>query len=61
MKPYIITELRLITYDGKEILVELIEREILTEQPRLVKERILDAFNTMKDTPVDVKMKIKLV
>lgn len=61
MKPYIITELRLITYDGKEIPVELIEREILTEQPRLVKERILDAFKTMKDTPVDVKIKIKLV
>nr|DAZ10011.1 MAG TPA: hypothetical protein [Caudoviricetes sp.] len=61
MKPYVITELRLITYDGKEIPVELIEREILTEPPRLVKERILDAFKTMKDTPVEVKMKIKLV
>lgn len=61
MKPYIITELRLITYDGKEIPVELIEREILIEPPRLIKERILDAFKTMKDAPVDVKMKIKLV
>lgn len=61
MKPYVITELRLITYDGKEMLVELIEREILTEPPRLIKERILGAFKTMKDTPVEVKMKIKLV
>lgn len=61
MKPYIITELRLITYDGEEIPVELIEREILTEPPRFIKERILGAFKTMKDTPVEVKMKIKLV
>ena len=61
MKPYVIASAVLITYDGKKIPLEHIESEIITRPVKSTKERILDAFSTMKDKPVDVKLKIKYV
>lgn len=57
--PYVITSAVLITYDGKKIPLENIESEIMTRPIQLTKERILDAFSTMKDKPVNVELKIK--
>ena len=61
MSPYVITSAVLITYDGKKIPLENIESEIMTRPIQLTKERILDAFSTMKDKPVNVELKIKLI
>lgn len=59
MSPCVITSAVLITYDGKKIPLENIESEIMTRPIQLTKERILDAFSTMKDKPVNVELKIK--
>ncbi len=61
MKPYVITSAVLITYDGKKIPLERIRSEIITRPIQLTKERILDAFSTMRDKPVDVELKIRYI
>jgi hypothetical protein len=49
MKPYQITQAKLITYSGKVVPIE-IEDKIFTEPVRKVKDKILDAFcNMCKD------------
>ena len=46
MKPYQITQAKLITYSGKVIPIE-IESKVFTEPIRKVKDKILDAFCAM--------------
>lgn len=43
MKPYLITQAKLITYSGKVVPIE-VESEVFTEPVRKVKDMILDAF-----------------
>lgn len=59
MKPYIITSMSLITYSGKKISLTVIESHILTKPLKVIKDKLLDAFSTMKDKPVNVELKIK--
>lgn len=61
MKPYIITSMSLITYSGRKISLEIIESHILTKPLETIKDKLLDAFSTMKDKPVSVELKIKYV
>ena len=59
MKPYIITSMSLITYIGRKIPLEIVESHILTKPLKAIKEKLLDAFSTMIDKPVNVELKIK--
>lgn len=59
MKPYIIISMALITYSGKKIPLTVIESHILTKPLKAIKDKLLDAFSTMKDKPVNVELKIK--
>lgn len=61
MKPYIITSMSLITYSGKKIPLTVIESHILTKPLKAIKEKLLDAFSTMIDKPVNVELIIKLI
>lgn len=58
-RPYIIQKLSLVTYDGRTIPLEIVEAEILDKPICKVKKSLLDAFSTMVDKPVGVKMKVK--
>ena len=60
-RPYIIQQLSLVTYSGRTIPLQVLEAEILDKPQRLVKEKVLDAFSTMVDRPVNVKMKVKYI
>lgn len=51
----------LITYSGRKISLEIIESHILTKPLETIKDKLLDAFSTMKDKPVSVELKIKYV
>lgn len=51
----------LITYSGKKLPLTVIESYILTKPLKAIKEKLLDAFSTMKDKPVNVELKIKYV
>lgn len=59
MKPYIIISMSLITYSGRKIPLEIVESHILTKPLKAIKDKLLDAFSTMKDKPVNVELKIK--
>ena len=59
MKPYIIISMSLITYSDRGIPLEIVESHILTKPLKTIKEKLLDAFSTMKDKPVNVELKIK--
>ena len=59
MKPYIITSMSLITYSGRKIPLEIVESHILTKPLKAIKEKLLDAFSTMIDKPVNVELKIR--
>lgn len=60
-RPYIITQLSLVTYDGQIIPVEIIGTEILDKPLRSIKEKVINAFSTMRNRPVDVKLKVKYI
>lgn len=60
-RPYIIQKLSLVTYDGRIIPLKIFEPEIIDKPIRLVKEKVLNAFATMVDKPVDVKMKVRYI
>lgn len=60
-RPYKIESIILVLYDGRNIPVEIVEDKILDRPFKAVKESILDAFSTMKNNPVDVKIKIKYI
>ena len=59
MKPYIIISMSLITYSDRRIPLEIVESHILTKPLKAITEKLLDAFFTMKDKPVNVELKIK--
>lgn len=61
MKPYKITHIILITYSGKRIPLEIVSSEIINKPLKSMKEKILDSFKTMTDTPIDCEIKIKYV
>lgn len=60
-KPYIITSLSLVTYGGRVLPVDLFDQEIIDQPVRLVEDRVLKAFASMKDQPVKVNLKVKYV
>ena len=51
----------LITHSGKKLPLTVIESHILTKSLETIKDKLLDAFSTMKDKPVNVELKIKYV
>ena len=51
----------MITYSGCKLPLAVIENKIIDIPLRILKEKILDAFSSMKDNPVDVKLEIKYV
>lgn len=59
--PYVIQEITLITYSGRKLHLTIVENEIIDIPIRLTKNKILDAFASMKDKPVDVKLKVKYI
>lgn len=59
--PYIIEGVTLITYSGKKLPLTIVEKNIIDLPIRLTKNKILDAFASMKDKPVDVKLKVKYI
>jgi hypothetical protein len=61
MKPYVITSMALITHSGKKLPLTVIESHIPTKPLEVIKDKLLDAFSTMKDKPVNVELKIKYV
>lgn len=61
MKPYIITYMSLITYSGRKIPLEIVESQILTKPLKIIKEKLLNAFSTMKDKPVNVELKVRYI
>ena len=61
MKPYVITSMTLITHSGKKLPLTVIESHTLTNPLEAIKDKLLDAFSTMKDKPVSVELKIKYV
>lgn len=59
--PYIIKALTLTTYSGRQLPVEVVEKKILYIPLTRVKEKVLNAFSSMKDKPVDVRFEVKYV
>ena len=59
MKPYQITQAKLITYSGKVIPIE-IESKVFTEPIRKVKDKILDAFCAMCKNGEDPFVRIEV-
>jgi len=59
--PYIIQEIILITYSGRKLPLTIVDKKIIDIPVRLTKDQILDAFSSMKDKPVDVKLKVKYI
>ena len=59
--PYIIQKITLITYSGKKIPLTILETNIIDIPIRLTKNKILDAFASMKDKAVDVKLEVKYI
>lgn len=58
---YIIQKITLITYSGKKIPLTILETNIIDIPIRLTKNKILDAFASMKDKAVDVKLEVKYI
>jgi hypothetical protein len=50
-----------LTYNGSKIPVSVVEERIIDIPIRIIKEKVLDAFSSMKDNPVDVILKVKYV
>ena len=59
MKPYLITQAKLITYSGKVVPIE-VESKVVTEPIRKVKEKILDTFCTMCKNSRDPFVRIEV-
>ena len=59
MKPYQITQAKLVTYSGKVIPIE-IESKVFTEPIRKVKDKILDAFCAMCKNSDDPFVRIEV-
>lgn len=63
MKPptaYYIQSITLITSSGRRLPLLVLEPDkIMTTPLCTVKRKLLDAFSTMKDTPVDAEFKTK--
>lgn len=45
----------------KKLPLTVIESHILTKPLETIKDKLLDAFSTMKDKPVSVELKIKYI
>ena len=60
-RPYVIQSITLLTYNGSKIPVSVVEERIIDIPIRIIKEKVLDAFSSMKDNPVDVILKVKYV
>lgn len=60
-RPYVIRSITLLTYNGSKIPVSVVEERIIDIPIRIIKEKVLDAFSSMKDSPVDVILKVKYV
>lgn len=59
--PHIIQEIILITYSGRKLPLTIIDKRIIDTPIRLTKDKILNAFSSMKDKPIDVKLKVKYI
>lgn len=59
MKPYLITQAKLITYSGKVVPIE-VESKVFTEPVRKVKEKILGTFCAMCKNSRDPFVKIEV-
>ena len=59
--PNIIQEIILITYSGRKLPLTIIDKRIIDTPIRLTKDKILNAFSSMKDKPIDVKLKVKYI
>jgi len=59
--PYIIQEIILITYSGRKLPLTIVDKRIIDIPIGLTKDKILNAFSSMKDKPIDVKLKVKYI
>ena len=59
--PYIIQEIILITYSGRTLPLTIVDKRIIDIPIGLTKDKILNAFSSMKDKPIDVKLKVKYI
>ena len=59
--PYIIQEITLVTYSGKQLPLSIIDRKIIDIPIKLAKSKIIDSFSSMRDKPIDVKLKVKYI
>ncbi len=59
--PYIVNSLELITRSGNHLTLEILEMKVLRLPVQELKEKILRAFSTMKDTPVDVTIGVRYI
>lgn len=60
-KPYIVNSLELITRSWNHITLEILEMKVLRLPVQELKEKILRAFSTMTDTPVDVTIGVRYI
>lgn len=60
-RPYVIQSITQLTYNGSKIPVSVVEERIIDIPIRIIKEKVLDAFSSMEDNPVDVILKVKYV
>lgn len=60
-KPYIIQSATLVTCDGKEMPLEIIDHNIISKPIKVVKEQILDAFSSMVNKPVKVLLEVRYI
>lgn len=60
-RSYVIKKITLITYNGAEIVLDIIDNEIRSKPMKILKENILDVFSTMEDSPVKVNVEVKYV
>ena len=53
-RPYVIQSITLLTYNGSKIPVSVVEERIIDIPIRIIKEKVLDAFSSMEDNPVEL-------
>lgn len=59
--PCIIQKITLVTYSGKQLPLAIMGKKIIDIPIKLDKSKIIDAFSSMKDKPVDVKLKVSYI
>lgn len=61
MRPYRITGMTLVDYDGRESELQVLDSEIIRRPLKAVTEELLDAFSGISNPPVKIKLKLKYI